>query len=70
MGYGYQWWLPDDSGPYCAMGVYNQFIWVDPASRTVIAKSSAFRRYGSSPALESYRVGDHFAFFAAVCRGR
>jgi len=66
MGYGYQWWLPDDSGAYCAMGVYNQFIWVDPAHRTVIAKSSAFRQYGTSPRLESYRVGDHFALLAAI----
>jgi CubicO group peptidase (beta-lactamase class C family) len=68
MGYGYQWWLPDDSGAYCAMGVYHQFIWVDPATRTVVAKSSAFRRYGSSPDLESYRVGEHFALFGAICR--
>jgi CubicO group peptidase (beta-lactamase class C family) len=66
MGYGYQWWIPDESGAYCAMGVYNQFIWVHPKARLVIAKTSAFRRYGSSPALESYRVGDHFALFATI----
>ena len=66
MGYGYQWWVPDDSGAFCAMGVYNQFIWVHPKARLVIAKTSAFRRYGSSPALESYRVGDHFALFATI----
>lgn len=68
MGYGYQWWVPDVSGAYSAIGVYNQFVWVDPKSRTVIAKTSAFRRYGSSPALESYRVGDHFGLFAAIAR--
>jgi hypothetical protein len=66
MGYGYQWWAPDDSGAFCAIGVYNQFVWVDPASHTVIAKSSAFQRYGSSPRLEDYRVGDHFGFFGAI----
>ncbi|HEX3407005.1 MAG TPA: serine hydrolase, partial [Caulobacteraceae bacterium] len=66
MGYGYQWWVPDDSGAFCAIGVYNQFVWVGPASRTVIAKSSAFRRYGSSPRGKDYRVGDHFALFAAI----
>jgi hypothetical protein len=68
MGYGYQWWIPDESGAYCAMGVYHQYIWVDPTTRTVIAKSSAFRRYGSSPDLASYRVGDHFALLAAIAR--
>jgi hypothetical protein len=66
MGYGYQWWVPDDSGAFCAIGVYNQFVWVDPASRTVIAKSSAFQRYGSSPRMEDYRVGDHFGLFGAI----
>jgi hypothetical protein len=50
------------------MGAYHQFIWVDPTARTVIAKTSAFRQYGSSPALESYRVGDHFALLMAIAR--
>jgi CubicO group peptidase (beta-lactamase class C family) len=68
LGYGYQWWVPDESGVYSAIGVYNQFVWVDPASRTVIAKTSAFRRYASTPQLESYRVGDHFALFAAIAQ--
>jgi hypothetical protein len=68
MGYGYQWWVPDNSGAYCAMGVYHQYVWVDPPTRTVIAKSSAFRQYGSSPTLESYRVGDHFALLATIAR--
>jgi hypothetical protein len=70
LGYGYQWWVPDDSGAFCAMGIYNQFVWVDPASRTVIAKSSAFRRYGVDAQPESYRVADHLALFAAIARAR
>ena len=68
MGYGYQWWVPDDSGAYSAIGVYNQFVWVDPASRTVIAKTSAFRRFASTPTIESYRIADHFGLFAAIAR--
>ena len=66
LGYGYQWWVPDDSGAYSAIGVYNQFVWVDPATRTVVAKTSAFRGYASTAASESYRVADHFALFAAI----
>jgi CubicO group peptidase (beta-lactamase class C family) len=66
MGYGYQWWLPDDSGVFSAIGVYNQFVWVDPATRTVIAKTSAFRGFASTSGLESYRIADHFALFAAI----
>ena len=68
MGYGYQWWIPDDSGAFSAIGVYNQFVWVDPASRTVIAKTSAFRGFASTPRAESYRIADHFALFAAIAR--
>jgi len=68
LGYGYQWWVPDDSGAYSAMGIYNQFVWVDPATRTVIAKSSAYRRYASTPGPESYRSGDHLALFATIAR--
>ena len=66
LGYGYQWWVPDDSGAFCAIGVYNQFVWVDPSTRTVIAKTSAFRDYAVTAGMESYRVGDHFALFAAI----
>lgn len=66
MGYGYQWWAPDNSGAYSAIGVYNQFVWVDPATRTVIAKTSAFRRFSSNRAAESFRIADHFALFPAI----
>jgi CubicO group peptidase (beta-lactamase class C family) len=68
-GYGYQWWIPDSSGAYTAIGVYNQFVWIDPASRTVIAKTSAFRRYAADLRAESYRVSDHFALFRAIADG-
>ena len=69
-GYGYQWWVPDNSGAFSAIGVYNQFVWVDPATRTIVAKTSAFRKYASSAAAEFYRSADHFALFAAIARRR
>jgi CubicO group peptidase (beta-lactamase class C family) len=65
-GYGYQWWLPDSSGPYCAMGVYNQFVYVDAEHEVVIAKLSANRSYASGADLETFREPEHFAFFRAV----
>ena len=70
MGYGYQWWVPDESGAYSAVGIYNQFVWVDPPTRTVIAKTSAFRGYAAAPVSEAYRSGDHLALFAAIARRR
>jgi len=48
-GYGYQWWLPAGNlGEFSAIGVYNQFVYVDPARETVIVKLSANPAYGTS----------------------
>lgn len=42
LGYGYQWWIPESKdGEYIAQGVYNQTIYVNPKTRTVIVKLSA-----------------------------
>ena len=65
-GYGFQWWVPDNGGAYCAIGVYNQFVWVDPGTRTVIAQTAAFRRYAVDLQPESYRTADCFALFRAI----
>ncbi len=49
LGYGYQWWVPPgDRGEFCAIGVYNQFVYVDPPSGVVIVKLSANRLYGTT----------------------
>ena len=66
LGYGFQWWVPADSDAFCAIGVYNQFVCVDPATGTVIAQTAAFRRYGADLRAESYRVGDCLALFRAI----
>jgi CubicO group peptidase (beta-lactamase class C family) len=42
LGYGYQWWIPaGDRGEFSAIGVHNQFVYVDPAGNTTIVKLSA-----------------------------
>ncbi len=46
MGYGYQWWLPDNpEGDYMAIGIYNEFIYIHPELNVVIAKTSAYADY-------------------------
>lgn len=40
--YGYQWWLTPGTKAYAAMGLQGQYIYVDPATRTVIVKVSYF----------------------------
>lgn len=45
-GYGYQWWIPArPEGDYLAIGIYDQYIYVHPRHRVVIAKTSANAHY-------------------------
>ena len=55
--YGYQWWVPADShGDYLAAGIYEQYIYVDPASNMVIVKNSANREFKSpAPSVKSFK---------------
>jgi len=64
-GYGYQWWIPkSEVGEFMAIGIYNQNIYVNPATNTVIVKLSANPKYNDSSyvpsndyaALEMYRA--------------
>lgn len=42
IGYGYQWWIPEgNEGEFAAIGVYGQWIYVNPAQNTIIIKMSA-----------------------------
>lgn len=42
LGYGYQWWIPEDpQGDFSAIGIWGQYIYVDPAREVVIVKTSA-----------------------------
>ena len=60
MGYGYQWWIPENpEGDFMAIGIYNQFIYVNPDLGVVIAKNSAYADYdtdGEEKELESVAV--------------
>ncbi len=72
-GYGYQWWIPiSERKDYLAIGVYGQFIYVDPINNIIIAKNSADPNYNSYiesgvnimelEAIEAFRaISDHYA---------
>ena len=67
LGYGYQWWIPEgERGEFSAIGVYNQFVYVDPACGVVIVKLSANRAYGTSPDEATNREMETIAFLRAV----
>jgi hypothetical protein len=63
-GYGYHWWTMPDGHAYAAIGLQGQFIYVDPATRTVIVKFSYF------PPGDESGHGESLAFFAAASAWR
>ena len=67
VGYGYQWWVPmGDEGEYAAIGVYNQFIYVNPAKQVVIVKLSANSGYGLTDDDTSWREMESIELFRAI----
>lgn len=49
-GYGYQWWVPmpqkePSKGDFFAVGIYGQYVYVNPAMNIVIAKNAADREF-------------------------
>jgi len=67
LGYGYQWWLPDgNQGEFSAIGVYNQYIYVDPARDTVIVKLSANPAYGTTTRESDNKDLENIAVLQAI----
>ena len=61
-GYGYQWWIPDDTeGVALARGVYGQYIWIDRPRGVVIVKTSGDRAF-----REAERVADTLALLEGL----
>ncbi len=56
LDYGYQWWVPQDShGDYFAIGIYGQYIYIDPSAKMVIVKNSAHRDFmGAAPSGKGF----------------
>lgn len=61
LGYGYLWWtLPGGEHAFSAWGLYQQFIYVNPAHGVVIVKTSALKPYNNP--MET------FTAFEAICQ--
>lgn len=64
IGYGYQWWIPEgDKGEFMAIGVYGQWIYVNPANRVIIVKLSADPNF-----MEKGYELKHVEFFRAIAQ--
>ncbi len=62
LGYRYQWWTLTDSDAYIAIGLQGQYIYIDPATKTVVVKLSHF------PPGEIEAENETLAFLAAVSK--
>lgn len=64
IGYGYQWWIPEgNEGEFMAIGVYGQWIYVNPANRVIIVKTSADPNF-----MEKGYELKHVEFFRAIAK--
>lgn len=65
VGYGYQWWLPDNPAPgeVYARGIYGQFLWIDRDRDLVIAVNSGDRQFRDEGVLDS-----NIAMFRAIAQ--
>jgi hypothetical protein len=63
-GYQYQWWTLTNSDAYIAIGLQGQYIYIDPATNTVVIKLSYF------PPGEVKAENEAIAFFRAVSNWR
>lgn len=65
IGYGYQWWIPEGKeGEFMAIGVYGQWIYVNPSKGIIIVKTSADPDF-----MEKGYELKHVEFFRAVSDG-
>ncbi|MGD8340123.1 MAG: serine hydrolase [Gammaproteobacteria bacterium] len=59
-GYGLQWWMIGDDGAYAAIGLQGQYVYIDPATRTVVVKLSYY------PPGDNRADGETAAFLEAA----
>ncbi len=65
-GYGFQWWIPQiDEGDFFAVGIYNQFVYVQPSKDLVIVKLSANHHFKKQKQITK---DIHLAMFKAFAK--
>lgn len=71
-GYGYQWWIPPNSaqngGDFLARGVYGQYIYINPISRTVVIKTAGNKHFKKLRLDGSTVHQNNVALFRAIAR--
>ncbi len=65
--YGYQWWMPpktDDE--YFAVGIYGQYIYVNPKAKIVVVKTAANRNFRADGQSGRLIKQENIAIFRAI----
>jgi len=70
-GYGYQWWVPmpqtgPSQGDFFAVGIYGQYIYVNPAMNIVIAKNAADREFTQSQSNGQHSMNMNIDVFRSL----
>ena len=65
--YGYQWWLDGSNyNSFYADGIFGQFIWIDPDSKTVVAMQSAREDADVSSYAGGHRLNFMISLFQEI----
>lgn len=65
IGYGYQWWIPEGNEmEFLAIGVYSQWVYVNPAKDVIIVKTSADPNF-----MEKDYELKHIELFREIAKG-
>jgi len=70
-GYGYQWWVPmpqdgPHKGDFFAVGIYGQYVYVNPRHNIVIAKNAAHRTFTEAGKSGQTSIEDNVDMFRSL----
>lgn len=70
-GYGYQWWVPmpqagPNEGDFFAVGIYGQYIYVNPKANMVIAKNAAHTTFTKPGKSGQTSINDNIDMFRSL----
>lgn len=70
-GYGYQWWVPmpqegPHEGDFFAVGIYGQYVYVNPKANMVIAKNAAHRTFAQAGKSGQTSINDNIDMFRSL----
>jgi len=67
MQYGYQWWIsPNSEGAYFAVGIYGQYIYIDPQADVIVVKTAANRKFRDDGQSGKLIKLENIAIFRAI----